>query len=357
METQILKTGSTTDKIVFLIGCISIISITLMEKFYWHDTLLKEGWPNFSDRYIIQSIVIFISIIALFWSLVGKRKPSLVLSGNFGIERFSILTTILLSVIILFLFIFQPAAFQDLSKEDSILEWGSALLVFGSCFIMLYSVVKNSQGITDSKLIRFSLGILSFCFFVMAMEEVSWFQRVIEIETPTTFQDNYQNEINLHNFATDYIENIYYFATFIFLVAFPFLRFLFPFISNNNFLKTFIPRPFIGVIGAVACAYNFDMWNIIFTQITFYSSLVILCIFAIFSSIRNERFLILFTVVLMISSQILFLVNGENFDRIWELTEYKEFLIALALFIYSWDVFLHIKQAYLLKKVELKHAL
>lgn len=357
METHILKTGSTTDKIVFLLGCMCILSIIALDKLFWNDQILQDGWPNFSIRYIIQSIFIFISIIALFWSLVGKRRPSLVLSGNFGTERLSIFTTILLSVIILFLFIFQPTAFQDLSKEDSILEWGSALLVFGSCFIMLYSLVKNSHGIKNSKLIRFSLGFLSFCFFVMAMEEVSWFQRVIEIETPTSFQDNYQNEINLHNFATDYIENIYYFTTFLFLVVFPFLRFLVPFISNNNFLKTFIPRPFIGVIGAVACAYNFDMWNIIFTQITFYSSLVILCIFAIFSSVGNERFLILFTVILMITSQILFLVNGENFERIWELTEYKEFLIALALFIYSWDVFLHIKQAYLLKKVELKHAL
>jgi hypothetical protein len=357
METHILKTGSTTDKIVFLIACLGIVSVTLMDKLYWNDSILKEGWPNFSDRHIIQSIVIFISIIALFWSLVGKQRPSLELSLNFGIERLSIFATILLSVIILFLFIFQPSDFQELSKEDSILEWGSALLVFGSCFIMLYSLIKNSHGITNSKLIRFSLGFLSFCFFVMAMEEVSWFQRVIEIETPTSFQDNYQNEINLHNFATDYIENIYYFATFVFLVVFPLLRFLFPFLSNNNFLKTFIPRPFIGVIGAVACAYNFDMWNIIFTQITFYSSLVILCIFAIFSSVRNERFLIWSTVILMVTSQILFLVNGEKFDRIWELTEYKEFLIALALFIYSWDVFLHIKQAYLLKEVELKHVL
>lgn len=139
-----------------------------------------------------------------------------------------------------------------------------------------------------------------------------------------------------------------------FLVVFPFIRSLFPSISNNNYLRIFVARPFIGVIGSIACAYNFDMWNIIFTQITFFGSLVILCAFALFSSVRNERYIIFFTIVLIITSQILFLVNGKNFDRLWEITEYKEFLIPLAFFIYSWDVFIHIQRAFLLKKNRIK---
>ncbi len=185
---------------------------------------------------------------------------------------------------------------------------------------------------------------------IMAMEEVSWFQRVMEIETPKLFESNSQYEMNLHNYATNYTENLYYFGAFVFLVVLPFIRSLFPFVLNNKYLKIFVARPFIGVIGTIACAYNFDMWNIIFTQITFFGSLVILFAFAIFSSVRNERYVILFTIVLITITQILFLVNGINFDRLWEITEYKEFLISLALFIYSLDVFLHIKRTFLLEK-------
>ena len=90
---------------------------------------------------------------------------------------------------------------------------------------------KNKPHI--SKITRFSLASLSFVFFVMAMEEVSWFQRVLEIDTPKAFDNNMQKEMNLHNFATNAVENVYYMGAFIFLVILPFLRSMFPFLSNS----------------------------------------------------------------------------------------------------------------------------
>jgi hypothetical protein len=368
METKYLVAVINTGKIVILISCICIISIIALDisldialdnainKLYWVKSIFKEGWPNFSVRYIIRSIIIFISTIALFWSLIGSRRPKLVLSEGNGIslERVGIVMALFFSVFTLFLFIFRPSTFNALSKEDNFIEWGSAILLFGSCFITTFSLLKNNKALKNSNITRLSLVLLSFAFFIMAMEEVSWFQRVLEIETPKLFEGNQQKEMNFHNFATDYIEDLYYFGAFVFLVVFPFIRSLFPFISNNNYLRIFVARPFIGVIGSIACAYNFDMWNIIFTQIAFFSSLVILCAFAIFSSIRNERHIILFTIVLIITSQILFLANGKNFDRLFEITEYKEFIIPLAFFIYSWDVFIHIERTFLLKKNRIK---
>lgn len=346
MKTKNIDVDITIKKIVFLIGCLCLVSIIVFDILNSDTYNLKEGWPNFSVPYIIRSIIIFISIIALFWGLVGHHRPKLVISENNGVslERVGILMVIFISVIILLIFIFDPTTFNAISKEDNIIEWTSSKLLFGSCFITTFSFLNNYHVLKDSKLIRLSLALLSFAFFIMAMEEVSWFQRVLQIETPKLFESNGQHEMNLHNFATNYIENLYYFGAFVFLVVFPFIRFLFPSITNNNYLKTFVPRPFIGVICSIACAYNFDMWNIIFTQISFYGSLIILCVFTIFSSVRNERYIILFTILLITTSQILFLVNGINFDRLWEITEYKEFLIALALFIYSWDVFFHIKK-------------
>jgi hypothetical protein len=288
----------------------------------------------------------------MFWSLIGSSRPKLRLDESRGVplEQLSILGVVFISVVILFLFIFEPSIFNALSLEDGIIEWGSAILLFGSCIITAISFSKSRNVSNIPKGTQLSIALLSLVFFVMTMEEVSWFQRVLEIETPKVFDANSQNEMNLHNFYTNPIENIYYIGAFLFLVVLPFIRLLFPCISNNNYLRIFVARPFIGVIGSIACAYNFDMWNIIFTQIAFFGSVLILFVFFVFSSNRNEKYIISFTILLITATQVLFLINGENFARQWEVTEYKEFFIPLALFIYSLDVFTYMKQVRLPEK-------
>lgn len=141
--------------------------------------------------------------------------------------------------------------------------------------------------------------------------------------------------MNLQNLNSDYFENLYYSGAFVFQVVLPFIRSLFPFASNNNYLKIFLPRPFIGVMGSIACTYNFDIWNNIFIQLTFFSILAVLCAFVVFSSARIERYIVLFTIVLLATTQLIFLFNGINFERLWEVTENKELFIPMVLFIYS----------------------
>ena len=348
------KNGNTTATIAFLLSCIFIVSVIVFEKTYWGNSLFKEGWPIFSASHIIRSIIIFISILFIVLSLIGSSRPKLILSERNGIsfELLSIVVVLFISVIFLLLFIFEPSLFNDLSREDNLIEWGSAIFLFVSCFITAFSFFKSRGVLNISSITRLSLALSSLVFFVMAMEEVSWFQRVLVFETPKILEGNHQHEMNLHNFGSNYFENLYYFGGFVFLVVLPFIRSLFPYISKNNYLKILVPRPFIVVIGSIACAYNFDMWNIIFIQITFFGSLVILCAFAAFSSVRNERYTILFTIALVATTQMIFLSTGKNFDRLWAVTEYKELLIPLGLFIYSLDVFIQINRVNLLEKSE-----
>ncbi len=286
----------------------------------------------------------------MFWSLIGSRAKLRIDKNNGApLESLSISCILFVSMVILYLFLFEISIFNTLSLEDGIIENGSAILLFGSCVLVTIVFLKSWNVSNITKSAQLSFAFLLLVFFVMAMEEVSWFQRALEIETPILFSANLQNEINFHNFYTNPVENIYYFGAFIYLVVLPFFRLLFPFVSNNNYLKIFVARPFIGVLGSVACAYNFDMWNIVFTQIAFFGSVLILFIF-VFSSDRNEAYIILFTILIITSTQLLFLINGENFAREWEVTEYKEFFIALVLFIYSMDVFAYTKHAWLSEK-------
>ncbi len=319
----------------------------LFDKLYWSNGIFAEGWPDSSPVHIIRSIIIFISVLAMILSLIGNSRLKLRLDENSEVplEQLSIIGVLSISVVFLFLFIFKPSIFNTLSLEDGIIEWGSFALLFGSGIIAAISFFLSRNISVIPKGTQLSIALLSLIFFVIAMEEASWFQRTLEIETPKIFGANIQHEMNLHNFYTNPVENIYYNGVFLFLVILPFVRFLFPCILNNNYLRIFVARPFIGVIGSIACAYNFDMWNIIFTQIAFFGSVLILCVFFIFSSSRSEKYIISFTILLITVTQVIFLANGVNFARIWEVTEYKEFFIPLALFIYSMDLFAYMKRA------------
>lgn len=347
MNLKILDRANIVSTIVFLLGCFGLIAVMVFDKFYWGTDLIAEGWPNFSAGYVVRSIIIFSSTFAMLWSLIGSSRPKLVLFETKGIpvEQLSLLGALFISVAILFVFKFKPHWFNKLSLEDGPIEWGSFILLSGSCIVAVISLIKSRKVANMPKGTRLSMAFLALLFFLMAMEEVSWFQRVLEIKTPATFNTNDQHELNLHNFYTEPIENIYYFGTFLFLVVFPFVRLFFSYITNNKYLRIFVARPLIGVVGTIACAYNWDMWNIIFTQIAFFSSVLILVIFLVFSSNRNERYLISLVIFLNVATQVIFLTNGVNYARRWELTEYKEFFIPLALFIYSIDVFAYIKRA------------
>lgn len=274
--------------------------------------------------------------------MVGIQKPIFLISQRKGasFELASILLVLFISIVILFLFLFNSSTFNQLSKEDNIIEWGSAILLFGSFLFTGLTLLNYHRSLNNLSFVKLFIGLMSIAFFIIFMEEVSWFQRVLEVETPESFGYNIQDEMNLHNFATEFTEYTYYLGAFAFLVIFPFFRFISPTISSNDFLKMIAPRPFIGIIGSISCSYNFDMWNNIFIQISFFSSLVILSLFTIFSIKSIDRNITLFTMFLIISNQLLFLIFGENFDRLWEITEYKELFIPYGFFIYSFDLFL-----------------
>lgn len=333
----------------FTLSSISLTGILFLDKFYWRTGVFPEGWPDFSFGHLMRSIVIFIAISAICWGLIGRKKPRFSLLGRSGvsIEILSILVTLSVATMFLFLFLFKTSLFSDLSLEDGIIEWDSAMLLFSACIVFIAAFVRHRNYPSIPKITQWTFISLAFAFFIITMEEISWFQRITEIETPELFKkDNKQEELNFHNFYTDKIENIYYFGAFIFLVVLPFLRILFSSVTNNNYLRLFVPRPFVAVIGAIACAYNFDMWNIIFIQISFFGSIIILCAFAIYCDNLSERSIIIFTILLVIATQVLFLGNGNDFSRIWEVTEYKEFFIPLGFFAYSLSIFSNVDKVY-----------
>lgn len=359
MNTANFEKKHFTEIRLLFIACLGFILIIGMDRMYWGRDVLSEGLPNFSTGYLMRSSVIFMSTLCLFLGLFGKNIVNniksnfdLDVSHGLSLERLSILATPIFSLIFLLLFIADARSFNALSSEDNALEWVSFLLLFICAIIFFLALLKKQYLINIPKFTKLSMLVIALGFFFISMEEISWFQRVFAIATPEMFVANIQHEMNFHNFATDVIENLYYFGAFLLLVALPFIRFLFPSITNNNYFKLFIPRPFIAIVGSIACAYNFDMWNIIFTQIAYIGSLLILLTFLKFSAHEFERYTIVFTIFIIIATQITFLLNGERFARLWEVTEYKEFFIALAYLIYAIDINVSIRRVYYAKIIQ-----
>ena len=83
-------------------------------------------------------------------------------------------------------------------EEDSVVEYLTPIFYLFSCLIS-YSISVSFHK-NKFKLISIPYFILTVCFFFIAMEEISWGQRLLSIKTPELIlKYNYQGEMNLHN--------------------------------------------------------------------------------------------------------------------------------------------------------------
>lgn len=90
-----------------------------------------------------------------------------------------------------------PEHYYQAVQEDSYVEWASfwAFALAAGAFTMM---ARRPSGAARG-LPWFALGVGAFCV-VVALEEISWGQRLVGYRPPTFFlEHNYQQEFNLHN--------------------------------------------------------------------------------------------------------------------------------------------------------------
>lgn len=360
--------------LVFLsFGLMAIIIVLVIDLSILDVLPIAEGSPNFQLVYILRTMLIVLSsgffVLSVlqfrtledgqgapdsiseiwgdwgyvFWSQDQIIKRDII---SFKVKELIVCAVLLVSLFFLLVFLTYPGFFSKLGREGEPVETISAALYFLNCGLFIYSSILLSRYLNKTKLFHMMITILfAFVFFLIGMEEVSWFQRVLVIETPEFFSENLQNEMNLHNFATNEIENAYYFISFVFLIVLPFLCDKISFLRERIVFFFFMPSPFILFVSAVIVAYNYDMWNIVFTQFSFFTTLFIL-VYYVWSYLRQgETSLILIAVlIIVVLTQTIFIVFGENFTRNWEVTEYKELLIPLAYLMYSTEILQKLKR-------------
>lgn len=90
-------------------------------------------------------------------------------------------------------------------QEDEYLEWSTFWAFVGAT--VLFAMAAKGQRRALGTVPWFPIGVAGFCLLV-AMEEISWGQRVLGYRPPRYFlEHNFQQELNLHNVVdTDYRE-------------------------------------------------------------------------------------------------------------------------------------------------------
>lgn len=95
----------------------------------------------------------------------------------------------------------HSAQLQRLLLEDGIVEWMQFLCFAMTAGLLAYAAIERWQR-SKFDFIVFALLGMSVVVAMAAMEEISWFQRILHVQTPEFFQqNNRQAETNLHNLA------------------------------------------------------------------------------------------------------------------------------------------------------------
>ena len=164
--------------------------------------------------------------------------------------------------------------------HEGFLEKYISSLFLISGIILLISktqINKNQFPVHIKKKLRIILTVIAVIFILLFGEEISWGQRIFNIESFGIFSDyNYQNEINYHNFLNPLFKTIYpVFGLSFFIV----LLFIWIFPKNRSFLfQLLIPPPSFIYIAFIMAGASFRGHSEIFEEL--------LAIFCLLYSIR-----------------------------------------------------------------------
>ena len=93
---------------------------------------------------------------------------------------------------------FYPTVFTYLIIEDSWVEYGTFVCYILAAGLLMWAIKS------DRSLLKFGYVMMVLAFFMIAMEEISWGQRLFHIKTPEALARlNVQSELNLHNMDRD----------------------------------------------------------------------------------------------------------------------------------------------------------
>lgn len=126
----------------------------------------------------------------------------------------------IISTLAIGLSLFAPHLADSLAVEDGKVETLTALFLFAASVSMLVHAVFLFK--SRRVLLAVLSIIIALAFFVFSGEEISWGQRIFDIESSEFLEaHNEQGETNLHNIQTDLFNIVYHYGALVFLIILP----------------------------------------------------------------------------------------------------------------------------------------
>jgi hypothetical protein len=305
----------------------------------------RRALPSFSGSELLRSILLVGSAVLFVYAFHiqgADRKSPVTKIGIlarkdrlFAATRWPLLA---FATALPWVHVWSPEHFSRLGREDGIVENLSALLVLAASVVSLFAAWRVFRSRERPQAIVLLLVGLSGVFFLIGMEEISWGQRIVGFESPSFFRENLQGEANIHNFATDAFEDLYYSLAAVLLIVLPFVQDRTNAFTSFPTIGFFIPSLSIVFLSAPLAAYNCNLWTTPHIQLSFFLTVAILLYYLL--QVWKDRAALYFYVLVLtvVLTQAVFLIKG-GFPRFWGLTEYKEFFIPLGFLLYSTDLF------------------
>ena len=326
---------------VAILSLIALVDLVVFDRIF-----SQKGHPEFTLAFNLRSLAILVAsaLIVSYILRTNPREHGWSPGGPSPSWPYALVLLVIgIAVYFIGLFHYSPILFGWFTREDSFIEASEFWMLTAGAVVMAIALIR-------SRLRRKSLATLTVIalpvigFLIVALEEISWGQRLFGFETTGHFGQNLQGETNLHNFMTNHSEILFYFGSFIWFVLLAFIADRTNWLRSLPWLKTVIPsRAFIFLM-APAVAFNYGEWDQIPTQFAIFATVLILGLYtleAIHSkTLTFERAVMAVAFVGVIAIQTILLLQGHLMLRLWQNTEYKELLLILPAMIWAFEVLL-----------------
>lgn len=297
------------------------------------------------DQYTHEITLIRMVVLALLgYELIFRHDK------NWNHDRFFKIITVIcvlsISVVFLIATLLLPEKMAIVTSEDNVIEVASASLLFIAAALSLGLILKFLH--VRNFILALIASIFMGTFFFLGMEEISWMQRVLNVESSGVFlEHNTQSETNLHNFNSRISNDVYYGGAFILLTVLAYYRngviSLLKRYKLSN-MTAYVPRrwlliPFAVAAGFILPSSHVDIINIAILILT----LLFISREAV-DGLNNKRY-IYATVCSVVLLIIIAAVAGSLFGDLARIgyinafQEYREFVIAIGLAVYVADVY------------------
>lgn len=304
--------------------------------------VLQDAEPLFTPLFVTRGVLLIISALLTALALTSVRRreqteekePRWMVGATWLILGAALLVPVVLLV--------SPASFTRLGLEDGPVENISAVLLIGSAGALFVRAIRartRHDGDHDGARARQTallLFALAAMYGLLGFEEISWGQRLIGFDTPEVLGANAQGETNLHNFATNALEVMFYGGTAVFFVAGPWLRRRTRPDGRWAALTGLLPPSIMTIAIAPAAAMNYDLFNVAPVQWCLWLTVAVV-VSALLRDRwpRSLRVLATCGAVVCLVVQAVLVLRGDQSTRLWDATEYRELFTALALATYA----------------------